>query len=62
MLSDAVSKRLVGGARALVAAVAVVGAQVVSQAAWAAHRHARGDALYGLPSDLDPLEGWIVTA
>lgn len=36
MLSDAVSKRLVGGARALVAAVAVVGAQVASQAAWAA--------------------------
>jgi hypothetical protein len=34
----------------------------MTQAAWAAHRHARGDALYGLPSDLDPLEGWIVTA
>jgi hypothetical protein len=32
------------------------------QAAWAAQRHARGDALYGLPSGLDPLEGWIVTA
>jgi len=36
MLSDAVSKRLMGGARALVAAVAVVGSQVVAQAAWAA--------------------------
>ena len=32
------------------------------QAAWAARRHAKGDLLYGLPADLDPLEGWIVTA
>ncbi|OBY86125.1 DUF429 domain-containing protein [Delftia sp. JD2] len=32
------------------------------QAAWAAARRAQGDALYGLPHDLDPLEGWIVTA
>jgi hypothetical protein len=32
------------------------------QAAWAQQRHAQGDALYGLPGDLDPLEGWIVTA
>lgn len=32
------------------------------QAAWAARRHAQGDAWYGLPPDLDPLEGWIVTA
>jgi hypothetical protein len=32
------------------------------QAAWAAQRHAQGDAWYGLPPDLDPLEGWIVTA
>lgn len=32
------------------------------QAAWAAARHAQGDALYGLPHDLDPLEGWIATA
>ena len=32
------------------------------QAAWAAQRHAQGDPLYGLPPDLDPLEGWIVTA
>jgi hypothetical protein len=32
------------------------------QAAWAEQRHAQGDALYGLPSDLDPLEGWIVSA
>jgi len=32
------------------------------QAAWADARHAAGDALYGLPPALDPLEGWIVTA
>ncbi|MFZ4623215.1 MAG: DUF429 domain-containing protein [Rhodoferax sp.] len=32
------------------------------QAAWAQCRFAAGDALYGLPPDLDPLEGWIVTA
>lgn len=32
------------------------------QAAWAERRHAEGDTRYGLPSDLDPLEGWIVTA
>lgn len=32
------------------------------QAAWAAGCHARGDPLYGLPADLDSLEGWIVTA
>lgn len=32
------------------------------QAAWAERRYAEGDALYGLPADLDPLEGWIVTA
>jgi hypothetical protein len=32
------------------------------QVAWAERRHAEGDTRYGLPSDLDPLEGWIVTA
>lgn len=32
------------------------------QAAWGARAHACGDAWYGLPTDLDPLEGWIVTA
>jgi hypothetical protein len=32
------------------------------QAAWAAQRCAQGDALYGLPAQLDALEGWIVTA
>jgi len=32
------------------------------QAAWADARHAAGDAFYGLPPTLDPLEGWIVTA
>ena len=29
------------------------------QAAWAAHQ---GAPRYGLPEDLDPLEGWIVSA
>jgi hypothetical protein len=32
------------------------------QAAWAALRRAQGDPLCGLPAQLDPLEGWIVTA
>jgi hypothetical protein len=32
------------------------------QAAWAQARHDAGDTNYGLPVDLDPLEGWIVTA
>jgi hypothetical protein len=32
------------------------------QAAWGSQRHAQGDPLYGLPADMDPLEGWIVTA
>ncbi len=32
------------------------------QAAWGQQRHAQGDVLYGLPPDLDPLEGWILTA
>jgi hypothetical protein len=32
------------------------------QAAWAQTRHDAGAALYGLPTDLDPLEGWIVSA
>jgi hypothetical protein len=32
------------------------------QAAWAEQQHGAGDALYGLPAQLDPLEGWIVTA
>ena len=32
------------------------------QAAWAQVRFATGDPLYGLPADLDPLEGWIITA
>lgn len=32
------------------------------QAAWAQTRHDAGDALYGLPPNLDPLEGWIVSA
>ncbi|PKO61433.1 MAG: DUF429 domain-containing protein, partial [Betaproteobacteria bacterium HGW-Betaproteobacteria-18] len=32
------------------------------QAAWAKTRHDAGDARYGLPPSLDPLEGWIVSA
>jgi len=32
------------------------------QAAWAHARQLEGDAWYGLPPQLDPLEGWIVTA
>ncbi len=32
------------------------------QAAWAQAQHAAGHPLYGLPTDLDPLEGWIVCA
>lgn len=32
------------------------------QAAWAQAQHAQGAANYGLPGDVDPLEGWIVTA
>lgn len=31
------------------------------QAAWGQQRHAQGDPLYGLPQDLDPLEGWILS-
>lgn len=32
------------------------------QAAWAQIRHEQGAPRYGLPADLDPLEGWIVSA
>jgi hypothetical protein len=32
------------------------------QAAWGQQQFAKGDTLYGLPVDLDPLEGWIVSA
>jgi hypothetical protein len=32
------------------------------QAAWAQAAHAQGDALYGLPAEMDALEGWIVGA
>lgn len=32
------------------------------QAAWAQTQHEKGAPRYGLPRDLDPLEGWIVTA
>ena len=32
------------------------------QAAWAEQQHRRGDALYGLPAHMDPLEGWIINA
>ena len=32
------------------------------QAAWAQQQHALGDVRYGLPSGMDTLEGWIVSA
>jgi len=32
------------------------------QAAWAQRQFEQGDKRYGLPPDLDPLEGWIVSA
>lgn len=32
------------------------------QAAWAQAAHAQGDALYGLPANMDALEGWILGA
>jgi hypothetical protein len=32
------------------------------QAAWGQQRHAQGDARYGLPVDMDSLEGWILSA
>ena len=32
------------------------------QAAWGQRAQAQGDAQYGLPTDMDPLEGWILGA
>jgi len=32
------------------------------QAAWAQQQFLKGDPLYGLPHDMDRLEGWIVNA
>jgi len=32
------------------------------QAAWALQRYEAGDLRWGLPADMDPLEGWILTA
>jgi hypothetical protein len=32
------------------------------QAAWAAQQHSDGHPLYGLPTRMDPLEGWIINA
>jgi hypothetical protein len=32
------------------------------QAAWGQQRFDKGDELYGLPTDMDPLEGWIISA
>ena len=32
------------------------------QAAWGWQQHQQGAPLYGLPVDMDPLEGWILTA
>lgn len=34
----------------------------LTQAAWGWQQHQQGVPLYGLPADMDPLEGWIVTA
>ena len=34
----------------------------MAQAAWAQRCHAQGHALYGLPSGVDALEGWIIGA
>ena len=32
------------------------------QAAWAEQQHLQGHLSYGLPAQMDPLEGWIITA
>ena len=32
------------------------------QAAWAQQQHIQEKPIYGLPPDLDPLEGWILSA
>jgi hypothetical protein len=32
------------------------------QAAWGWHQRQQGAPLYGMPPDMDPLEGWILTA
>jgi hypothetical protein len=32
------------------------------QAGWAQTQHESGHPLYGLPTDVDALEGWIITA
>ena len=32
------------------------------QAAWAEQQHLQGHVRYGLPAQVDPLEGWIITA
>lgn len=32
------------------------------QVAWGQRHHAQGDPFYGLPADMDPLEGWILSA
>ena len=32
------------------------------QAAWGQQRHGLGASRYGLPQQIDPLEGWIVSA
>jgi Protein of unknown function (DUF429) len=34
----------------------------MAQAAWALQRYEAGDPRWGLPADMDPLEGWILTA
>jgi hypothetical protein len=32
------------------------------QVAWGQQHYAKGDPLYGLPKDMDRLEGWILSA
>jgi hypothetical protein len=32
------------------------------QAAWGWRQYVNGDARYSLPADIDPLEGWILSA
>ncbi len=57
-LSSAMADTLVGDA----SGDSIDAVICMMQAAWALQQHANGDAMYGLPSDMDRLEGWIVNA
>jgi hypothetical protein len=37
-------------------------AMCLLQVAWGQRHHEEGDPLYGLPTEMDSLEGWILTA